>query len=227
MNMRMLGTICLCYCLVEITQTSLVSSFGFKPLVFGNRHRLSTPIATLAVQGSVLEKDPLPRPTSLSYWVSENLLAGEHPTHPDGIDKTREKIQRYLDCGITYFVDLTQVDDKGDYQEIVLEEAMKKGLEGTVGCTRVTLQELGTSQMDEVLNAIDAAIANQHKVYVHCRGGNGRTGTTVGCYLVRHGSSGEEAVEQVNRLFQASDPSRANRSSPENPDQVSFIRQWK
>lgn len=34
------------------------------------------------------------------------------------------------------------------------------------------------------------ALAAGQTVYVHCYGGIGRTGTVVGCWLVRHGLSG-------------------------------------
>ena len=33
-------------------------------------------------------------------------------------------------------------------------------------------------------------------VYVHCWGGIGRTGTVVGCWLVRHGMTGDEALAE-------------------------------
>ena len=35
---------------------------------------------------------------------------------------------------------------------------------------------------------------------MHCWGGVGRTGTTVGCWLVRHGRSGTEALAELRRV---------------------------
>ncbi|MBA3406233.1 MAG: dual specificity protein phosphatase family protein [Gemmatimonadaceae bacterium] len=37
-----------------------------------------------------------------------------------------------------------------------------------------------------------------HSIYVHCWGGVGRTGTVVGCYIVRHGRTGDDALGEVN-----------------------------
>ncbi len=39
-------------------------------------------------------------------------------------------------------------------------------------------------------------------MYLHCFDGIGRTGTVVGCYLVRQGMTGNEALEQIDRLRQ-------------------------
>ena len=61
---------------------------------------------------------------------------------------------------------------------------------------------------------------------MHCRGGIGRTGTTVGCYLVRHGFGGDEALENVNRLFRFSERSMESSFSPETREQMNFVRDW-
>ena len=56
------------------------------------------------------------------------------------------------------------------------------------------------AQMRKALDALDAAVAGGHTVYVHCYAGIGRTGTVVGCYLVRHGWSGQEALDEIVAL---------------------------
>ena len=73
---------------------------------------------------------------------------------------------------------------------------------------------------------MDAAVARDKTVYVHCVGGIGRTGTTVGCYLVRHGNDGETALKEVDRLFQNSDRSQESWTSPETRQQMDFVRKW-
>ena len=51
--------------------------------------------------------------------------------------------------------------------------------------------------MSDILDAIDAALRDGKTVYVHCWGGVGRTGTVIGCWLVRHGKTGDEALSQI------------------------------
>ena len=58
--------------------------------------------------------------------------------------------------------------------------------------------------LKHILDEIDGAILNGKTVYVHCLGGIGRTGTVVGCYLVRHGiAAGGKAlvVDPQSRVY--------------------------
>ena len=41
-------------------------------------------------------------------------------------------------------------------------------------------------------------------VYVYCWGGIGRTSTAVGCWLVRHGMTGDEALAEIAERWQGS-----------------------
>jgi hypothetical protein len=63
-------------------------------------------------------------------------------------------------------------------------------------------------------------------VYVHCWGGKGRTGTVVGCYLVRHGiAEGEAALKAIQKM-RRNDP-KAHEPSPETREQCDFVLRWK
>jgi protein-tyrosine phosphatase len=64
------------------------------------------------------------------------------------------------------------------------------------------------------------------KIYLHCWGGIGRTGTTVGCYLVRHGRTGEEALRQLAEWWKKVPKSRIHIHSPETHEQADFILKW-
>ena len=62
--------------------------------------------------------------------------------------------------------------------------------------------------MTRILDRIDELLAAGEVVYVHCLAGIGRTGTVVGCWLVRHGTSGDDALATVERA-----PRRAARDA--------------
>jgi protein-tyrosine phosphatase len=175
-----------------------------------------------------LQKQP-PRPNSCTYWVTDSVMAGEFPTTYGTEQESRAKIRRYLESGITTFVDLTEKGERPDYTQWLQQEADKLGIAGKVQHIQLPIGDFGTptrQRMKETLDVIDTAIAENGKVYVHCRGGIGRTGTTVGCYLVRHGLGGSDALDHVNRLFQYSDRSKESYYSPETPKQMDFVRQW-
>lgn len=56
-------------------------------------------------------------------------------------------------------------------------------------------------------------------------GGVGRTGTVIGCYLIRNAySSPEKIINTIDYLKRTT--SIANRSSPETDEQTLFILNW-
>jgi hypothetical protein len=54
-----------------------------------------------------------------------------------------------------------------------------------------------------------------------------RTGTTVGCYLVRHGMKPSEALRHLREMYQGAAQSLIYPHSPETDEQVRFILKWK
>ena len=60
---------------------------------------------------------------------------------------------------------------------------------------------------------------------MHCLGGLGRTGTVVGCFLVRHGLSGAQALETI-QLLRRGIPS-ADSPSPETDMQRWMVLNWR
>jgi protein-tyrosine phosphatase len=80
------------------------------------------------------------------------------------------------------------------------------------------------AMMLRVLDTIDTAVAQGQSVYVHCAGGIGRTGTVVGCYLVRHGMQGEAALAEIMRLRQGMP--NGSGLSPRREPQRQMVRNW-
>ncbi|MFH0878776.1 MAG: hypothetical protein V2A34_03600 [Lentisphaerota bacterium] len=167
------------------------------------------------------------RPLPESYWVEPgHLLAGEHPGGSTDFE-TRKRLTALLTAGFDTFLDLTPPDEYPPYQLILAEEARLLGIEATH--LRFPIADFGLPtrpQMTEILDTIDAALAAGHKVYLHCRGGIGRTGTTVGCHLIRRGKSGAEALRQLAEWWHAVPKSACYPHSPETAAQVEFVRAW-
>ncbi len=78
--------------------------------------------------------------------------------------------------------------------------------------------------MGYILDSIDAALNAGHVVYFHCWGGVGRTGTVAGCYLVRHGMSGEGALHRIAELRQGT--SDGWKRSPETLEHRRMVLEW-
>ena len=78
--------------------------------------------------------------------------------------------------------------------------------------------------MKKILNNIDRAVAKGSCVYVHCYGGIGRTGTVIGCWLVRHGLTGNQAIAKIGSWRR--DTPDGWRESPETDAQRQMVRDW-
>ncbi len=172
--------------------------------------------------------EKFPRPHANCYWVIPGrFLAGEYPG-AYRVESARQRLKGYLAAGIRYFVDLTHPNDGLVPYETILADV------ATVGGMNVTYRRLpvydmsvpSKGQMVDILDTIDRALAVGEGVYVHCWGGIGRTGTVVGCHLVRHGLTGDDALAQIGLWWQTVEKVVRSPRSPETDAQVRMIEEW-
>jgi predicted protein tyrosine phosphatase len=172
---------------------------------------------------SPLSDHPIPD----SYWVRRGrLLAGEYPGARAAAD-AQAKLDGLLDAGIRHFVDLTEAGEYNlrPYWPLVQQLAAGRGV--AVAHTRLSIPDMGTptpAHMLQILDTIDAALAEGQGVYVHCFGGIGRTGTVVGCYLVRHGADPAAALAEIARRREGTPD--GDRRSPETEAQRQLVLTW-
>lgn len=139
-----------------------------------------------------------------SYWVEPGrLLAGRYV----------EDVPALHAAGVTLFVDLTEEGELPPYAAAVAVPV--RHARRPIADFSVTTVE----EMRETLDLIDAELAAGGVVYLHCRGGCGRTGTVVACRLVRHGLTAEEALARVEAL--------CGWSCPETEEQRAMVRGWR
>ena len=74
---------------------------------------------------------------------------------------------------------------------------------------------------------IDAALDADRRIYLHCRAGIGRTGLVIGCWLARHGDSGDVALEHLNELWTGSKLAGTWLRVPETEQQAKYVRTWR
>ena len=159
-----------------------------------------------------------PTPIPASYWVQDRFLAGEYPGSADE-RRARERVRRFAAAGVTLFVDLTEEDEGLAPYAPLLDEGIR--------VVRVPVRDFACpepEQIDQVIDLVDAELADGGLPYLHCWGGIGRTGTVVGCYLVEHGMDGEEALAAIAE-WRAGTLAAARRS-PETDEQRALILGW-
>ncbi len=156
-----------------------------------------------------------------SYWVVPGrLLAGAYPGAASD-DAAGARLALFREAGVGSFIDLTEV---GEYR---LSPYAALAAELGMTHTRFPIRDAGcptTAEMREILDTIDRELARGTTVYVHCFGGIGRTGTVVGCHLVRHGQTPAKALESI-AAWREGTPA-GDRASPETPQQKAFILCW-
>jgi hypothetical protein len=167
------------------------------------------------------------RPIPESYWVQPGqFLAGEHPAKFNE-ELTRKRLDALIEADFDTFIDLTHASETFPYANILLEEAQAYNME--TAHHRFPIGDFGLptpKMMNAILDKIEESLQAERKIYLHCWGGIGRTGTTVGCYLVRQGKTAEQALEQLAALWREVPKSQVHPRSPETEEQVNFIRTW-
>lgn len=173
-------------------------------------------------------------PFARSYWVIPGrLLAGYYPGDFNPQAEVT-KLSQLLDTGVDAVFNLMEVDEVDaqgrkfrPYHPVLTTLAEARGQQ--VEIRRFPIQDLGVpsrQQMRLILDALDGALALGRHIYVHCRGGIGRTGTVVGCFIARHGLV--EGPEVLNRIAELRrllpEPSGI---SPETAAQTRMVIGWK
>ena len=139
---------------------------------------------------------PPPRPDPNTYWVIPGkLLAGEYPGARDP-EETRSRLRRFLAAGVSHFIDLTEAGELTPYAELLAEVADYGTSHQRFPIRHVSVPE-EPKTMAEILAAIDRGIAEGGITYVHCRGGIGRTGLAVACWLQERGQTPDEALTDL------------------------------
>lgn len=165
-------------------------------------------------------------PFARSYWVEPGrLLAGFYPGDLSTV-QAEEKINRLLDVGMRCFINLVEEDELHSYYHLLRDRAAHRQIDITY--MRIPVRDLDVpsrATMTAILDAIDASLARDCPVYVHCWGGVGRTGTVVGCYLARRGEYvGAAALARIADLRRL-EPTR-HRVAPETAAQRAIVLDW-
>lgn len=175
-------------------------------------------------------------PLERSYWVDHpHLLAGALPSAAD-YHKREGKIRRLLAAGIRSVANLMEEREIGyhgkplaDYTDAM--DRVAAVMDVVVNVRRFAIPDLHPTtreHMIEILDWIDGEIETGRPVYVHCRGGIGRTGMVVGSWLVRHGIvPPERTVDRIRELRAGMPPADARARSPEMPGQIALVTGWR
>jgi ADP-ribosylglycohydrolase len=162
-----------------------------------------------------------------SYWVEpERILAGEYPAGASE-EATLERVQRLLAAGIDCFIDLTEPGELDSYEEFLPGPYARD----PVIYLRKPIRDHGlpesAEQMQEILDELEAALAEGRCIYLHCRAGIGRTNLVAGCWFASSGEGGDAALARLNERWRSSPRSESWPTVPETEAQSDYVRDWR
>ncbi len=142
------------------------------------------------------------QPFLKTWWVKDGLLlAGGFPGTPEP-NGTAERVASLVAVGVRTFISLQPIGESNtrtgepfpDYEPIL--DKLQSKIGEPLSFHRLPVPDCAApthAAAGKALDLIDDSLTSGKPVYVHCWGGHGRTGTIVGCWLVRHGASGIRA----------------------------------
>ncbi|KAF9527945.1 protein-tyrosine phosphatase-like protein [Crepidotus variabilis] len=181
-----------------------------------------------AITGTITGTTLRPRPIPNSYWATPLLLACEYPFTP--FNPHKPKLDALLRAGVRTFIDLTEDGELVPYSDVLSQRCQLLNIEPSqVEYHRFPIRDRCLpSSLELMYSVLD--ILRQNAVRgrisaVHCRGGIGRTGMVIGCWLVESGvaKNGAEALEIIAREWKGVQKCSKYPNSPETGDQFDFV----
>jgi hypothetical protein len=172
-----------------------------------------------------------PRPIPNSYWATPFLLACEYPWSP--YTSSHPKLDALLAAGVRTFIDLTESGELSPYLPHLPERAALLAIHPSdIEYHRFPIPDRSlpssAEDMSAILNVLSLNERRGRTAAVHCRGGIGRTGMVVGCWLVQSGrvKTGLEALRVIDREWQTVEKCTRFPQSPETGAQFEFVKNF-
>jgi len=162
------------------------------------------------------------KPTGYSYRVDDNVWAGEYPVWEWEQGARIQQLKLFTDFGINKFLDLTENGEMPPYAPFLTNNLGRYTFPISNGCVPHSVKWV--VDLFRILNGV--LNKPQTKLYIHCHGGVGRTGTIVACYYIYFkGMSSDDALAEMRRRF-ATHGRSAWMSAPETEVQLNFIKEF-
>ncbi|KAH9028985.1 protein-tyrosine phosphatase-like protein [Lactarius pseudohatsudake] len=174
-----------------------------------------------------------PRPFPNSYWATPLLVACEYPWTPTRAQHS-QKLDLLLRAGVRTFIDLTESGELSPYAPHLAAHVARVGSieQRDVEYHSFPIPDRCLPRSESYVRQILAVLRDNARrgrtCAVHCRGGIGRTGVVVGCWLVESGAveDGAAALRFIAEEWKSVEKYRRFPQSPETGGQCDFVRNF-
>ena len=138
------------------------------------------------------------KPTGYSYRVDDNVWAGEYPVWEWEQGAKMRQLKLFTDFGINYFLDLTENGEMPPYAPFLTNNIGRHTFPIPNGCIPHSVKWV--VDLFRIINGV--LNKPETKLYIHCHGGVGRTGTIVACYYIYFkGMPADNALAEMHRRY--------------------------
>ena len=172
------------------------------------------------------------RPIPNSYWATPLLLACEYPLTPK--NPCKPKLDVLLKAGVRTFIDLTEDGELLPYANEILSAraALLEIDTDLIEYHRFPIRDRSLPDSIDLMYQVLAVLRDNEArgriSAVHCRGGIGRTGMVIGCWIVQSGlaKDGEEALGIIAKEWRTVAKCNRYPHSPETGPQFEYVRNF-
>jgi len=163
-----------------------------------------------------------PIPSRCYEVYPSRLLVGKYPYNP-GADEPFLLLDRIVELGYNSFVDLTEEDELTHYDGF-----LAKRYERGIRYKRFEIEDYSVptiSDMQETTQHIISELEKGKNLYIHCRGGIGRSCLVLACFLSEKFKDPDKAVAETENYFSASSAAKISKCFS-TEEQLEFVYKY-
>lgn len=164
-----------------------------------------------------------PTPNS-NYLINDKIMFGWYPTDPKSHGIYSNNIEHLISTGRNVFINLTTRDERSflyKYMDVVASKSQNPiFIHYEIEDSKIPTDMKSFREFINLLVSL-----KDHNLYIHCRGGHGRSGVVAACLLINMGYSNEDALDIVSKSHKTREYI-PNYPCPQTEEQILFVKSY-
>lgn len=167
-----------------------------------------------------------PTPNS-NYLIDDKIMFGWYPMDPNTQGLCSNNIEQLIKSERNVFVNLTTLEERKNLYKYI-DNVISKVNNPIFIHYEIPDQDVPKnlqSFKDFIELLYSLYFIENKKLYIHCRGGHGRSGVVAACLLIRMGYSNKNALELVSEAHKTREYI-PNYPCPQTTEQIDFVKKY-